>query len=532
MSDQVGGALLEMVLDLLGMDAIGEFDGYGDAGVATLVLALENGFTVRHSWSTNVIKFSAGNEQRISRNDTDRESYDGAAFLLNGSPRETRALLARYAAAGSRFLLGLPHEALALRDDASGTTVPVFADPMALTDWTRRGQRVVVAREDENGDTEFIDAVIQDVTADTIELDLAPGGVGVIGAVIMPAKAIYLEPQQDFERFESAVERWSIKARGASPLDFAPELASLDLSISGAAELTGITIVAREYGLVGNTFAFYLFHDAGAPAAGYLLEDLDTGEFGFTFVGGTTTVDDLVTAMAASSLGKLMGTYTGTDTIPMAAQFAPVALSGGSDQGDVGTGATVEEYEGHPVWDRELDLGAGITDGVQAMTQIIDKGGIPYALGTADQPDWFRSVLLTAGDQADWQWFKLFMSTLLGRQKKFWLATWREDLVYDSHAGDQLTIDADAGDFTAWWPQQREHVQVLQADDTVTYAEVTAQVDNGDGTRTLTLSETLGAAGVTKISWLELCRFENADTYTTQHGSHGFDVSLTARVVP
>jgi hypothetical protein len=527
MPNQVGGAVLDMVLDLLGMDDLGEFfDGYGDAGVATLVLALENGFTVQHSWKTDISKFRSGIEQRRSRNDMDRESYSGAAFLLNDSPRDVRAMLARYSSAGSVFLLGLPHEALVLRDASSSTTVPVFSSALALCDWAVRGQRVVVAHEDEDGDLEYVNAVVQSATSDTIELDVAIGTLGVVGAGIMPAKAIYLEPQQDFDRGESDVETWNIRARYAKPLDFAPTLASLELT----GKLSGLTAIAREFGLVGNTRTIEIIDDVGVGAAGIL-----TQPAGFTqwlFEPDVSTVADFIAALSASSYIRITGTPdTPAATLDSSDNFIDV-LAGGTATGAVGTGATIEEYEDFPVWDREIIADGAVADGVQSMTQIIDHDGIPYALGTADQPDWYRAVVLAAGDREDWQWFKLFMSTVRGKQKKFWLATWREDLVYDSHAADEVDIDSDAGDFTAWWPSKRQHVQVLQVDNTVTYAEVLSAVDNGDGTRTLTLSETLSADEIEKISWLEICRFENADDYTTQHGQHGFDVQLTARVVP
>ena len=303
-------------------------------------------------------------------------------------------------------------------------------------------------------------------------------------------------------------------------MDYAPALASLDLgSVTSSAAFNGVSVVSRIFGLAGNTIAFAMLSDGGA---GTIAESGTTVSFHFT--AGVTTLGDLATALESSSLVQLSGTYTASDTIAAGDAFFSTLLTGGADSGDVGTGATVTEYASHPVWTEQLANPGQIVDGAHAMTQIIDHGGAPYSLGTADQADWFRTVAIEAGDQATWQWFKLFMSTVIGRQKKFWLSTYRDDLEYVSHSGTSLTIDAD--DFAAWWPSQRQHVQIEQGS-TVTYAEITAASGG-----TLTLDTSQSAAAVTRISWLKLCRWEDADTYETTHTAEGFAVSLVARVVP
>lgn len=504
------------------------FPGYGDAGADTFVLDIEQGFTVKHSWITNVIKFKAGNEQRISRNDIDRESYAGAAYLSGVGPRATRAKLARHAANGAAFLLGLPHEALTIRADSAGTSVPVHST--ALVDWAKRGQRVVVVRRNTTKQLDFISGVVQSKTANTIVLDVAPGAIGKIGGWIMPAKAIYLEPQQSIPRYRTTVEKWNLAARVARPLDFAPTLAELALGpITPSAALDNVKVVSRQYGLIGNAFMFSL--QSGGPAAGQLVEA--DGEMQFNYSAGVTTLANLRDALNASSYGKLDGVYNPADTIAAGDTFALTFLSGAADTGDVGTGVALVLYDGRPVWDPRLTNASTNTDGVHAMTEILDRGGIPYALGTADRADWFRAVTLTGGSQSDWQWFKLFMATVKAKQKKFWLPTWRDDLTFVSKAANTITVSTtDGSDFSAWWPAQREHIQVVEANGTVTRAKITAAVDNGNGTRTLTIGVTLATSNVTLISWLELCRFDNGDEYETKHNAKGFDVSLVARVVP
>lgn len=525
----------DWTLEWLGLDEDpGLVPPYGDAGAATLVIDLENGFTVAHSWITDIIKARAGNEQRIARNDMDHQSFSGRAHLLRNAPRSTRALLARHAAIGSLMLLGLPHEELALRADSSGTTVFVFAAALALTDWAKPTQRVVVAHLDANGDLAAIDAVIQSVGADSMVLSVAPGDLGKYGGTIMPAKAIFLEPQQNFDRFQVGAETWQVAARGAKPLDYAPDLASIPLSFLSA-PFANVVMVARRTGLAGNDIDLTFDGDAGYPATGVIFSESSL-QTTFRFRPGVTTLQNLYDAFLLSTNFLMTGTFSGASTIGVSDEFL-ASSSGGADSGDVGNGATLVTYSGdgtsRPVWDRELNTPGTITDGVHAMTQIIEHGGIPYALGIADEADWFRSVLLTNGDQEDWQWFKLFMATAKGRQKKFWLPTWRDDMTFVSKSANTITVSTtDGSDFTAWWPQQREHIQIIESNGTVTRAKITAQIDNGNGTRTLTIGVTLATSSVEIISWLELCRFEDADGYQTTHSGNGFSVALVARVVP
>lgn len=527
------GSDADWTLEWLGLEEDGSvFPGYGDGGVDTLVLDIEQGFTVKHSWVTNVIKFGAGSEQRISRNELDRQSFSGVAFLGGTELRATRARLARYAAIGSVFLLALPHKGLTIRADSAGTTIPVHAAALALVDWAKPGQRCVVARRSPTTRLlTFVNVVIQSKTANTIVVDVAPGALGKIGGWIMPAKAVYLEPQQNFERYPTAVEKWQLAARCAKPIDFAPTLASLALT----GVFAGLTAYARDFGPIGNTRTLQIF---GIVIPG---DGIVTGADGSTlyiFQDGVTTVANFLTAMVGSPYIHIVGTPANPAAVITGADnLALTALSGGAETGDVGTGAALTTYAGdgtaRPVWDRRINNAATNTDGVHAMTQILDHGGVPRSFGTADQADWFRAVVLTDGDQAEEQWFELFMSTVKGCQKKFWLSTWATDLTFVSKAANTITVSTtDGSDFTAWWPRQRQDIQIVETNGTITRARITAAVDNGNGTRTLTIGVTLGSSSVEMISWLELCRFEKADDFATTHNEAGFSVGLIARVVP
>jgi len=254
---------------------------------------------------------------------------------------------------------------------------------------------------------------------------------------------------------------------------------------------------------------------------------------------GVTTMANLAALLVSSSYVILTGAWTGSDTIASGDAFGGTALSGGTTAAPVGTGAWVLAYDGHPVWDRRLENAGTIADSIQAMTEILDMDGVPFAIGTADFPDWGRAVAIESNLQSEWQWFKLFMSTVLGRQRAFWLATWRDDLTYVSNPDATIVVSStDGSDLFAWWPAQRQHIQILQADGTLTHLEIAGATDNGDGTITLDVIDldgegfgyTLSDSAVTMISWLELCRWES-DSYDVTFTGASFAAQLVARVV-
>lgn len=515
---------LDWRIDWRGLDEdTTEVPGQGPSGVVTSALDLENGFTVTLRWPTDIIKTRSGKEQRISRNDRAKESYSGSALLLGDRVLEERARLARFAATGSVFSLGLPHEALLLQADSVGTTVYVSASQLALTDWQNPGQRVLVVREDEDGELESVEAVIQSTTSSTIVLNVEPGDVGKTGGVVMPLVPTYLEPQQDFERYPLDAERWKIRARAAS-FDFAVALHSLALGpLTTHAGLENATVVQRRPGeavsirfATPNIASSDGVHLSESPGAVIVMFD----------VGGPTpgTVEDVLAALQASTYVQPGGTW-GTGNLTGGDAFALTPLTGGGAQGPVGTGATVDTYDGDPLWDREIITNGTITDGIHALTEMVDHDGVPAVIGLADVPDWHRTLAFTGHDREDWQWFKLFLATTKGPQKAFWLSTWRDDLPCTAVAGSTLTVEGDVG---AWYPAQRQHLHV-QDDGEDVYCAITSATDNGDGTWDL-VTDASAFTAPTMVSWLERCRFEKDEIVVT-FDQHGFSMSTIARVV-
>lgn len=502
--------------------------GFGPAGSGTLMLDLGVGFKVTYEWVTDIIPRRDGSEQRPSINDAPKQLYSGNALLDGNSPRSIRAQLARFAANGSPLLLGLAHEAITFDAPASGDSVFVSAPAQALCDWMNPGQRVML---EANG--VFLAAVIQQVGSGAIVLDVAPGATGNISGQIMPAMPVLLDPQQSFARYQSIAEKWQMQARAAI-FDFAPVLADLALStVTSSGKFAGAFVRARPFGLQGNAISFSLA--AGGSGVGSLADN--GGAIVFTYAADTTTIGDLAAALGMSSYGQLVGTWNPTDTIPSGDAFASTLLSGATTAAAVGTGASVTTFDGVTVWDRGLELNDTAMDSVNSMTEIIDLDGIPYAIGTADFPDWGRAVMLTSDLRSEWQWFKLFMATVRGRQSTFWLPTWRPDFTFVSKGTSTILISTtDGSDFFAWYPAQRSYVQIEQVDGTITYAGITAAVDNNDGTITLTIVDgsdsplTISGTGVESIGWLELCRFES-DSFDVTFSGSSFSVATIARAV-
>ncbi len=183
--------------------------GVGPAGAATFVLSLEDGAKITYSWRTEVQKMRDGSERRICSRSCPLMTFDCSAFLISADDRDIRSQLIASASSGAAFLLGLSFEEATLTADASGGDVTVH--DMAVLDWAIAGQRVICVGPDDS----VAEGVIQAVTSTTITLDTSPGTAGARGGRIMPAHAIYLDPQQGFGRLPITVEHWQIKARAA-----------------------------------------------------------------------------------------------------------------------------------------------------------------------------------------------------------------------------------------------------------------------------------------------------------------------------
>lgn len=208
-SDSADGAWFDRSL-AFALAAAPPIPGVGPAGAATFALALESGAKVSFEFETDIMKSWNGLEQRVSLLGAPRQYYEASAYLVNADIRDLRGKLVGTSESGSPYLIGLAYEDLTLSADSSGTTV--FVSSTSTSDWANNpGQRAVVI----GSDGTIASGVIQSSTSGSIVLDVAPGTAGKTGGRIMPAMAVYLDPQQGFARHPVNVEHWQIKARAA-----------------------------------------------------------------------------------------------------------------------------------------------------------------------------------------------------------------------------------------------------------------------------------------------------------------------------
>lgn len=397
--------------------------GIGPAGAATFCLALEAGARITLTFATEVEKGWDGTEQRVAIWGCPRQSYDATAYLIGSEIRTLRPQLIVAAATAQPFLVALPHEELVLTG-AGSTVLPVGST--TLCDWALPGQRVVVLGLDGRS---FLSAVVQSATSTTITVDVDVSSIAKAGAAIMPAMAVYLDPQQPIGRYAVNVGEWKLAA-------------------------TSIL-------------------------------------FGF---GGVDTM---------------------------------------------GVGATVLTLGGFAIWDRGVEfLGQVSGDSLQSLAEVIDYGGVISSAGGAPVADWGRQVALESPLRLDWQWFKAFVSAVRGRQLPFLLPTGHSDLLFKAKISNTVISvfgppTAGAGDPRAMFVSSLAHkwLAILCTDGSTLYADISTIVDNGDGSANIAFA-TASLTGRTpsKISWLELCRFE-ADTFETSWTDATFAYNALAHVV-
>ncbi|MDQ3070465.1 MAG: hypothetical protein M3R55_12155 [Acidobacteriota bacterium] len=511
-----------------------EDPGLPPIGSATFVL--DGAAQVTYAWRTGLSKSYSGLERRSNIVDDPAQRYEGEALLTGANTRAVRAQLARYAALGQPFLLGLTYEALSIRATTVGTTIAVYST--ALSDWAIPGTRVLV-RHETHGDWEGVITAVTGTTITATDGTSGPGAIGGVGAMIMPAAAIYLDPQQGFDRYPTKLERWQIRARNVNAGFATPAIAAtlaLVTPITDSGVLDGARLVARTVGAAGNSITVRFTSDA-LTDGGELIEDAVAGTVHVKFSGAGTTVDVLATLInGGSSLISMLGTWTGSDLLASGDdEFPATTLSGGADQtpAPVGIGAVVTMFAGRPVWDRGIDVEGTAPDSLQSMAQPEDFGGLPFNAGMASEPDWGRNILMRRPIGPEFQWLKRFLDTIRGRWRSFWLASWREDLIPVSVGVGTLTVEDD-GDFFTWWPMQREHLQVRSLTGALTYVRISAAVQNIGGTITLSVVDGVGAAvtvaNVAMVSWLEVVRLES-DEVQVEFRDWTFAVNMTARGV-
>jgi len=176
------------------------------------------------------------------------------------------------------------------------------------------------------------------------------------------------------------------------------------------------------------------------------------------------------------------------------------------------------------IWTQPNAIDGQANESMLSGAETVDMGALPFAIGGQTTPHWGRSLKLRSRVGTDWQWFKAFVRKLRGRQGAFLLSTNRPDLALVSNIAGVFKVasptaaGAGGGDYASWFASTAHRRLAITANDVTAYRTVSAVVDNGDGTLTLTLDS--GVAGtVTKISYLEQVRFDRDELEVTWDGA-------------
>jgi hypothetical protein len=168
--------------------------GTGDAGVATLGYAAENGATVTLSWLTDVLSAWDGTEQRISLRAMPRQRYEVSSILTDAHQRALHGALSRLGAGAPLYTLPLHHESLTV---VSSTSTTITVHDLTLCDWATSGQRVLVAY---NG-TYSATAVVQSAAGNVLTVDTDLSATALAGAQVMPAMSVRLDADVGLGRY-------------------------------------------------------------------------------------------------------------------------------------------------------------------------------------------------------------------------------------------------------------------------------------------------------------------------------------------
>ncbi len=189
-----------------------------------------------------------------------------------------------------------------------------------------------------------------------------------------------------------------------------------------------------------------------------------------------------------------------------------------------GAGASLSTYQSLTLLDvRPISRAETREQGKQGL-EVVDFGAEHLVYSGASYSEFIRGQMYRLGSRSDLQYWKLFAETVVGMREPFWASTWRPDLVLDSQPSPGAgSIDvSNAPTFGDRWFDTGEHqdLSIVLSDGTVIQRRVSAEVDNGDGTSTLTLDSALPAGSYTleMVSFLELCRL-GADELRMTHQS-------------
>lgn len=158
-----------------------------------------------------------------------------------------------------------------------------------------------------------------------------------------------------------------------------------------------------------------------------------------------------------------------------------------------------------------------VADAYHRRLELLDAGTGPLTTDAPGKaPGWTRPVLWHCFSRAEAAELRAFLARRRGRAVPFWLPSYDEDftLLADALSGAGSLTVASAGYSTLVFPvgSSRRHLALQATPGVPFYRKLSAAVDNGNGTETLTLASSLDhdlLAAKALISFLRYCRLDD-----------------------
>ncbi|HXC25275.1 MAG TPA: hypothetical protein VNU46_05115 [Gemmatimonadaceae bacterium] len=179
------------------------------------------------------------------------------------------------------------------------------------------------------------------------------------------------------------------------------------------------------------------------------------------------------------------------------------------------------------------------TDTVDHLTGVFDPG-----LGKISVVDHSQVSTVThtfswfLKDRAEVQLLRDFYAARKGRAVPFWLPSWQADFtLVQTVAHDHTTVIVQDVSYslTGFPFVSRRRLCFVLGGGTMLYRGITASVNNGDGTETLTIDSAPGvdvSASDALISLLYLCRMADDAMTINWYGTEGAECDLTWQEIP
>lgn len=175
-------------------------------------------------------------------------------------------------------------------------------------------------------------------------------------------------------------------------------------------------------------------------------------------------------------------------------------------------GASLTTFtDGLPIFTGGNEANALVGRAFQTGAEWVDLGGAIQQYGPYLVSHLARELRYTIRTDVDRQWLKLFLGTVVGRQKAFYLPSWRAD--FNIIAASTNTCQySSTTDYAGQYSLSGAHnqVMIITTTGTILYKSIVASTDNGDGTQTMQFDSNV-VGTISTISFLERCRLDQDD---------------------